>query len=109
MATHSPYSCLENPMDGGAWWAAVYGVAQSQTRLKRLSSSSSIGMLKLKTVARTVKNLPAMLETHIRFLGQKDLLEKGMATHSSIPAWRIPQKKEPGTLQSLRLQRVRHN
>jgi len=36
------YSCLENPRDGGAWWAAVYGVAQSQTRLKRLSSSSSI-------------------------------------------------------------------
>ena len=34
------YSCLKNPMDGGAWWAAVYGVAQSQTRLKRLSSSS---------------------------------------------------------------------
>ena len=37
------YSCLEKPMDGGAWWAAVYGVAQSQTRLKRLSSSSSRG------------------------------------------------------------------
>ena len=36
------YSCLENPRDGGAWWAAVYGIAQSQTRLKRLSSSSSI-------------------------------------------------------------------
>ena len=35
------YSCLENPMDGGAWWAAIYGVAQSRTRLKRLSSSSS--------------------------------------------------------------------
>ena len=35
-------SCLENPRDGGAWWAAVYGVAQSQTRLKRLSSSSSM-------------------------------------------------------------------
>ena len=35
------YSCLENPMDGGAWWAAVYGVAQSRTRLKRLSNSSS--------------------------------------------------------------------
>ena len=35
------YSCLENPMDGGAWWAAIYGVAQSWTRLKRLSSSSS--------------------------------------------------------------------
>ena len=38
------YSCLENPMDGGAWWAAVYGVAQSWTRLKRLSSSSSSSM-----------------------------------------------------------------
>ena len=38
-------SCLENPRDGGAWWAAVYGVAQSQTRLKRLSSSSSSGLL----------------------------------------------------------------
>ena len=36
------YSCLANPMDGGAWWAAVYGVAQSQTRLERLSSSSSM-------------------------------------------------------------------
>ena len=45
------YSCLENPMDGGAWWAAVYGVAQSWTRLKQLSSSSSSGS--------AVKNLPA--------------------------------------------------
>ena len=41
MATHSTCSCLENPRDGGAWWAAVYGVAQNRTRLKRLSSSSS--------------------------------------------------------------------
>ena len=40
MATHSS-SCLENPRDRGAWWAAIYGVAQSRTRLKRLSSSSS--------------------------------------------------------------------
>ena len=40
-------SCLENPRDGGAWWAAVYGVAQSWTRLKRLSSSSSMGILQL--------------------------------------------------------------
>ena len=39
------YSCLENPRDGGDWWAAIYGVAQSQTRLKRLSSSSSIGYI----------------------------------------------------------------
>ena len=39
------YSCLENPRDRGAWWAAVYGVAQSQSRLKRLSSSSSMGFM----------------------------------------------------------------
>ena len=42
------YSCLENPMDGGAWWAAVCGVAQSRTRLKQLSSSSSIGLYNTK-------------------------------------------------------------
>ena len=41
MTTHSQYSCLENPRDGGAWWAALYGVTQSQTQLKQLSSSSS--------------------------------------------------------------------
>ena len=41
MATQLQHSCLENPMDRGAWWPAVYGVAQSRTRLKRLSSSSS--------------------------------------------------------------------
>ena len=44
MAPHSSALALENPMDGGAWWAAVYGVAQSQTRLKQLSSSSSKGL-----------------------------------------------------------------
>ena len=39
------YSCLENPRDGGAWWAAIYGVAQSQTRLKQLSSSKDVFIL----------------------------------------------------------------
>ena len=56
-----------------------------------------------------VKNLPAMQETQIQFLGQEDLLEKEMATHFSILAWRIPWKEEPGRLQSMGLQRVRHN
>ena len=56
-----------------------------------------------------VKNLPAMQETRIRSLGQEDTLEKGMATHSSIPAWRIPETEEPGGLQSVGLQKVRHN
>ena len=55
------YSCLENPMDGGAWWAAVHGVAKSQTRLSDFT-----------------------------FTFHFHLLEKEMATHSSVLAWRIP-------------------
>ena len=64
-------SCLENPRDGGAWWAAVYGVAQSRTQLKRLSSSSSSskGFCGASLVAQLVKNLPEMQETPVRFLG----------------------------------------
>ena len=60
-------------------------------------------------VAQMVKNLLAMQETLVRSLGQKDLLEKGMATHSSILAWRIPCTVEPGGLQSVGMQRVRHD
>ena len=56
-----------------------------------------------------VKNLPPMQETQVLFLGQKDPLEKGMATHSSILAWRIPGTEEPGGLQSMGLHRVRHD
>ena len=55
-----------------------------------------------------VKNLPAMQEIQVRFLGQEDPLEKGMATHSSI-AWRILWTEEPGGLQSTGSQRVRHD
>ena len=57
-------------------------------------------------MAQIVKNLPAMQETWVRFLGGEDLLEKEMATHSSILAWRIPWTEEPGRLQSTGLQRV---
>ena len=56
-----------------------------------------------------VKNLPAMQETWVQSLGQEDLLEEGIATHSSILAWRIPWTEEPGGLHSLGSQRVRHN
>ena len=56
-----------------------------------------------------VKNLPAMQETQVRSLGGDNPLEKGMATHSSILAWRIPWTEEPGGLQSLGLQRVGPN
>ena len=55
------------------------------------------------------KNLPAKLDTRVRPLGQEDPLEKGMATHSSILAWKIPWVEEPGGLQSIGLQRVGHN
>ena len=56
-----------------------------------------------------VKNLPAMQETWVQSLGQEDPLEKEMATHSSILAWRIPWTKEPGRLQSMGLQRIGHD
>ena len=59
-------------------------------------------------VAQLVKNLPAMQETWVRFLGQDDPLEKEMATHSTVLAWEITWTEEPGELQSIRLQRVRH-
>ena len=74
------YSCLENPMDGGAWWAAVHGVAKGQTRLSNFA-----------------------------FTFHFHALEKEMATHSSVLAWRIPGMGEPGGLPSLGLHRVRHN
>ena len=54
--------------------------------------------------AQLVKNLPAMQETWIQFLGWEDPLEKEMATHSSILAWRIPRTEDPGGLQSMGLQ-----
>ena len=56
-----------------------------------------------------LKNLPAMLETWVQSLGQEDPLEKGMATHCSILAWRIPWAEEPSGLQSIELQTVGHD
>ena len=60
-------------------------------------------------VAQMVKNLPAMQETWVRSLGWEDTLSKEMATHSSILAWRIPWTEDSGRLQSMGLQRVRHD
>ena len=61
------------------------------------------------STSKVVKNLSAMQETQVRSLGQEDPLEKEIATHSSILAWRIPQLEEPSRLQSMGLQRVRHD
>ena len=74
------YSCLENPMDGGAWWAAVHGVAKSWTRLSDFT-----------------------------FTFHFHALEKEMATHSSVLAWRIPGMGEPSGLPSMGSHRVGHD
>jgi len=76
------YSGLENSMD-----CVVQGVAKSQTRLSDFHFRASL-------VAQSVKNLPVVQETRVRSLGQEDPLEKEMATHSSILAWRIPWTEE---------------
>ena len=74
------YSCLENPMDGGAWWAAVHGVAKSRTRLNDFTSTFPF-----------------------------HALEKEMAAHSSVLAWRIPGTGKPGGLPSMGSPRVRYD
>ena len=74
------YSCLENPMDGGAWWATVHGVTRNQTWLSNFT-----------------------------FTFHFYALEKEMATHSSVLAWRIPGTAEPGGLLSMGSHRVGHN
>ena len=74
------YSCLENPMDGGAWWAAVHRVAKSRTRLSDFT-----------------------------FTFHFHALEKEMATHSSVLAWRIPGTGEPDGLPSMGSHRVGHD
>ena len=68
--------------------------------LKLIQCYNAIGQLWASLVSQTAKNLPAMHETWVQSLGQEDLLEKGMATHSSILAWEIKWTEEPGRLYS---------
>ena len=65
--------------------------------------------LEASLVAQRLKRLPETRETQVRSLGREDPLQKRMATHSTIVAWRIPWTEKPGGLQSTGLQRVRHN
>ena len=122
-------SCLENPRDGGAWWAAVYGVTQSRTRLKLLSSTAGSKAIKNSQVksfptpshehiyltiltgcptlaagfpgSSAVQNRLPVQEKQVHSLGGEDPLEKETATHSRILAWKIPQTEEPGGLQTM--------
>ena len=109
------YSCLENPMNREAWQATVHRVAKSWKWLSDWidwSESPSRSEIWASQVGQVVKNLPANAG-NIRDLGsipgREDLLEEGMALHSSILAWRIPWMEDPGRLQSMGLHRVRHN
>ena len=68
-----------------------------------------MAVLGASLVAQTVRHLPTMQETWVQSLGWEDPLEKGTATHSSILAWRIPWTEEPGRLQSMGSQRVKHD
>ena len=77
-----------------------------KTDNKHLSTIYTNGDKGVSLVAQTVTNLPAMQETWVRSLDREDPLEKKMATHSSILAWRIPRTEEPGGLQSMGWQRV---
>ena len=94
------YSSLENSMD-----CMVHGVTESRTQL----SHFHFHFLWASLVTQRVKHLPAMWETWVWSLGQEDPLEKEMATHYSILAWRIPWMEEPGGLQSTGSQRVGNN
>ena len=78
-----------------------------QIEFSLFSRSWALGGASL--VAQTVKNLPVIQVTRVRSLGREDPLEKGMVTHSSILAWRVPWTEEPGGLPSTASQRVRHS
>ena len=90
------------------------GRAAAQVELCKITCSFQIlvGVFLISgslNLAQMVKRLPTMQETWVRSLGQEDLLETAMATHSSTLSWKIPWTKEPGRLQSLGSQRVRHD
>ena len=96
------YSCLENPMDGGAWKAAVHGVAKSRARL--IDFTFTFHFHALEKEMATHSNVLAW-----RIPGRDDALEKEMATHSSVLAWRISGTDEPGGLPSMGSHRVGHD
>ena len=87
----------------------LWSLSDPSTTEALLPGLNPYPLLSASLVAQEVEYTPAMQETWVQSLGQEDPLEKGMAMHSSILAWRIPWTEEPGGLQSLRLQRVGHD
>ena len=90
MAAQPIILAWRNPMDRGTWWATVHVVAKSWTWQSPERLNHSTANFRASLVAQLVKNLPAMQETWVRSLDWEDPLEEGMATHSSILAWRNP-------------------
>ena len=76
--------------------------------IQNYTNSYILHIIMTSLVAQMVKSLPTMWETQVQSLGWEDLLEREMATHSSILAWKIPKMEEPGRLQSMGSQRIRH-
>ena len=127
-------SCLENPRDGGAWWAAARGVAKSRTRLSDFTFILHFHALEMAThssvLAWRIPGMGGAWWARLKWLGSSsssnkllgfpggasgkeptchcrlDPLEEDMTTHFCILAWRIPWAKEPGGLQSMRSYRV---
>ena len=105
MAPHFSIPAWRIPWAEGAWRTVVHGVTECDTTERLTLSLTGIASL----VAQRLKRLPAMRETWVQSLGREDPMEKEVATHSSILAWRIPWTEEPGGLQSTGSQSVGHD
>ena len=107
------YSCLENPMDRGAWQATVHRVAQSWTRLMAPHSSTLAWKIPWMEEPGRLQSMGSLRVGHdlsdFTFSFHFHALEKEMATHSSILACRIPQMGEPGGLPSMGMHKVGHD
>ena len=117
------YPCLENSMDGGAWWAAVHGITKSRTRLsnvaftfhfhaleKEMATHSSVLAWRIAGMGEP-GGLPSVASHRVGhdWSNLAAALEKEMATHSSTLAWKIPWAEESGVLQSMGSRRVGHD